>query len=397
VIKPASSTLPRWASTVSADPARVVEPPSGKKDVGWDVAEKPPAQWKNWLSLQVYTWLLWLDSFESEPHTWSRTQTLTEGIAVSNTTLNTRAILATGNGTAEGAKCVGGSTGGHGCIGEGTGAGTYGVFGRGLVAGVTGIRGEGGSGSPGGSFFGGAGGIGLQATGGTGNAAGLAGQGSGSGVGVTGVGGVTGDGGDFRGGTTSGTGCTVTGGGSSGIGLLATGGGPNGNAIEAVAPGSGLALKATGAISTNDSVYADVVLRAGTSSTCTVRSNRVEFDGVTHPASNASIKHQVRPVNTPRVWATIVTDGAGNVSVLDGSGVASVAISGTAIVVTFVDAFLDNKYAVLVSGYDGSVPTGTPKFGVYRPNNTTTTAEIACVSDPATVVLNLFLLVLGRQ
>ena len=125
-------------------------------------------------------------------------------------------------------------------------------------------------------------GIGLQAAGGTGNSAGLAGQGSGSGVGVTGVGGVTGDGGDFRGGTTSGTGCTVTGGGASGIGLLATGGGSNGNAIEAVAPGSGLALKATGAISTNDSVYADVVLRAGTSSTCTMRANRVEFDGVTH-------------------------------------------------------------------------------------------------------------------
>ena len=65
--------------------------------------------------------------------------------------------------------------------------------------------------------------------------------------------------------------------------------------------------------------------------------------------------------------------------------------------VTFTDAFTDNKYAVLVSGYDGSVATGTPKFGVYQPNNTTTTAEIACVSDPATVVLTLYLLVLGRQ
>ncbi len=395
--KPLSSTLPRWASTVTADPARVVNPPSGKKDVGFDVAEKPPAQWLNWLLYNAYSWLLWLDSYETEPHTWTRTQTFGEGISCSNTLINTRAVYAIGNGTAEGVYGVGGSGGGHGCIGEGTGAGTYGVFGRGLVAGVTGVRGEGGSGSPGGSFLGGAGGIGLQATGGTGNSAGLAGQGSGNGVGVSGVGGVTGDGGDFRGGTTSGTGCTVTGGGSSGIGLLATGGGANGNAIEAVAPGSGLALKATGAISTNDSVYADVVLRAGTSSTCTMRSNRVEFDGVTHPASNASIKHQVRPINTPRVWATISTDGAGNASVLDGAGVAGVAISGTAIVVTFTDAFTDNKYAVLVSGYDGSVPTGTPKFGVYQPNNTTTTAEIACVSDPATVVLTLYLLVLGRQ
>jgi len=211
------------------------------------------------------------------------------------------------------------------------------------------------------------------------------------------VGGATGIGVYGQGGATSGYGGDFVGGGTSSAAVRATGGGPNGNAIEAVAPGSGLALKATGAISTNDSVYADVVLRAGTSSTCTMRSNRVEFDGVTHPASNASIKHQVRPINTPRVWATIVTDGAGNVSVLDGVGVASAAISGTAIVVTFTDAFTDNKYAVLVSGFDGSVATGTPKFGVYQPNNTTTTAKIACVSDPATVVLTLYLLVLGRQ
>ena len=31
---------PRWASsTVTADPTRYVEAPSGKKDIGWDVGE----------------------------------------------------------------------------------------------------------------------------------------------------------------------------------------------------------------------------------------------------------------------------------------------------------------------------------------------------------------------
>lgn len=98
MIKPSSSTLPRWASTVSADPARVVEPPAGKKDIGWDVAEKPPAQWKNWLLLQVYNWLSWLDAFETEAHSWTKTQTFGAGITVSNTTLNTRAVSAPATG-----------------------------------------------------------------------------------------------------------------------------------------------------------------------------------------------------------------------------------------------------------------------------------------------------------
>ena len=52
-VKPLTSTLPRWADTVAADPTKVVEPAAGKKDIGWLVVGKPPAQWKNWLQLQV--------------------------------------------------------------------------------------------------------------------------------------------------------------------------------------------------------------------------------------------------------------------------------------------------------------------------------------------------------
>ena len=74
--KPLSSTLPRWADTVAGDPAKVSEPASGKKDIGWVVGEKPPAQWKNWLQLQIYNWLVWLDAFETEAHTWTQLQTL---------------------------------------------------------------------------------------------------------------------------------------------------------------------------------------------------------------------------------------------------------------------------------------------------------------------------------
>jgi hypothetical protein len=57
--KPSTGTLPRFASDGGA---HVVEPSSGKKDSGWTVSERPPAGIWNWLCLQVYTWLAWIDS-----------------------------------------------------------------------------------------------------------------------------------------------------------------------------------------------------------------------------------------------------------------------------------------------------------------------------------------------
>jgi hypothetical protein len=180
--------------------------------------------------------------------------------------------------------------------------------------------------------------------------------------------------------------------------VRATGGGPNGNAINAIAVGAGLALEATGAAHTSDSFYADVVCRAGTASTNTMRGDYSEFGGViNHPAATASIKHQVRPINTVRAWAMISTNGAGTITLEDGAGVASVAINGNSIEITFADAFLNNKYACLVSGLDGSVALGTPKFAVYQPNNTTTVAIVTTGSNPATTVLNLDFMAIGRQ
>lgn len=55
--KPATATLPRWANS-GGD---VVEPPSGKKDIGWIDDEEPPAEYLNWLLFEGYTWLEWID------------------------------------------------------------------------------------------------------------------------------------------------------------------------------------------------------------------------------------------------------------------------------------------------------------------------------------------------
>ena len=389
--KPLSSTLPRYADTVAGDPSKVSEPPSGKKDIGWVVGEKPPAQWMNWLLLQCYNWLLWLDAFETESHTWTKLQTFTASV------LNTRAILATGNGSGSAIKGIGGAAG-NGIEAEASGAGTYALYGKGTAIGVIGVRGEGGSGSVGGSFVGGGSSAGVSTTAGSGGGNGINALGVLTGAGGSFQGGLTGDGVQGTGGATSGRGGTLVGGGTSGIGLHVTGGAPDGNAITAIAVGAGLAVAATGAISTNDSVYADVVCRAGTTSTNTMRGTYSEFGGtITHPASNVTIKHQVRPINTIRAWAMITTDGAGAITLEDGAGISGVAINGNSIEITFVDAFATNKYACFASGYDGSVAVGTPKFAIYQPNNTTTLAIVSTGSNPATTVLSLDFMAIGRQ
>lgn len=56
--------LPRWANTVSGDTSRVVEPNSGKKDVGYAVDEQPPCTYENWLKLKTYQWLKWCDDMD---------------------------------------------------------------------------------------------------------------------------------------------------------------------------------------------------------------------------------------------------------------------------------------------------------------------------------------------
>lgn len=50
------SSVPRWADVGGA----IVEPSSGKKDIGWAAGERPPAQFFNWLLNLIYQWILYL-------------------------------------------------------------------------------------------------------------------------------------------------------------------------------------------------------------------------------------------------------------------------------------------------------------------------------------------------
>lgn len=51
------TNTPRWANSGGA----IVEPSSGKKDVGFVAGERPPAQFLNWLLNLLYLWVAWLN------------------------------------------------------------------------------------------------------------------------------------------------------------------------------------------------------------------------------------------------------------------------------------------------------------------------------------------------
>lgn len=101
---------PRWASTVTADPLRYVEPPSGKKDAGWDVGERPPAQYENWLRGVTSDWIDWLDTYESTPHTWTAQQTFTPATNVPGIVLGYNSTAAASDDTPSLAFTDGGGT-----------------------------------------------------------------------------------------------------------------------------------------------------------------------------------------------------------------------------------------------------------------------------------------------
>ncbi len=90
---------PRWASTVTADPTRYVEPTPAKKDIGWDVDEDPPSQYENWLRGTTGQWIDWLDTYEDTAHTWTATQTFTPSTAAPGVLLGYNSSTDTANET----------------------------------------------------------------------------------------------------------------------------------------------------------------------------------------------------------------------------------------------------------------------------------------------------------
>lgn len=130
--KPAS--LPRWAD-VGGD---IVEPSSGKKDIGWIVSEQPPHSYFNWFQNLVYQWCDYLDGLTDEALTWTAAHIFQKGITVTQSTANGNGASFTGNGTGKGIVTVGGGT--HGTGIHATGGATNGIggdfYGNGTGSGI---------------------------------------------------------------------------------------------------------------------------------------------------------------------------------------------------------------------------------------------------------------------
>lgn len=84
------TNLAEWATDGGA---AVTEPTLPEKQTGWVVDTKPPAQWFNWWQKLVHQWVVWLDAFESEAHTWSATQTFATIVV---TTINAVSLALSG-------------------------------------------------------------------------------------------------------------------------------------------------------------------------------------------------------------------------------------------------------------------------------------------------------------
>lgn len=71
-VKPTS--IPRWANVG----ASIVEPSSGKKDIGHVAEEEPPAQFENWLKNLYYQWCDYVDDFENNAHAWTQVNSFSD-------------------------------------------------------------------------------------------------------------------------------------------------------------------------------------------------------------------------------------------------------------------------------------------------------------------------------
>lgn len=207
--KPAS--LPRWAD-VGGD---IVEPSSGKKDIGWIVSEQPPHSYFNWFQNLVYQWCDYLDGLTGEALTWTAAHVFQSTVNMTNgTAADTLTVAATGSSARFAIR--------------GTGSATEGAF-------------VGTSARNGGAIVG-------TNTGTGGSAAGVTGGGASVGVDGVALGGVVGASG-VRGQALDADGAAgrFSHSSASGVSVISTASGANGIAVKAVASGSGtVAVRAEG-------------------------------------------------------------------------------------------------------------------------------------------------------
>jgi hypothetical protein len=185
-------------------------------------------------------------------------------------------------------------------------------------------------------------------------------------VSATGTG--TARGGAFQGGTTSGP------------GILGQGGGGNAPGVQGQANGTGPAFEA---------------LTGG-----------FKYSGAQPAVADDPGTNTTHATGACKAWALITTDGAGNVTVVDGLNIDSAAIASTVLTVTLVNGFAGTAYAVFPAS--GNTPVNSESV-VYEWNRSTSTgtdvtlygrrqsAGAVTNIDFATTVNTVLVEVKGRQ
>lgn len=168
----------------------------------------------------------------------------------------------------------------------------------------------------------------------------------------------------------SGSGVNATGGSSNGAGITATGGATNGSGGVFAGTGTGNAVQAG--------------------------AGHLKLTG-SNPTSTTAFSNTVTPMNIPKAWGSVSSDGGGNASVNTGFNIASATTSGGNIRVTFAQAFSNTNYRCIPAAADANTLSllwggSAISTTVYELNAVTSTSGAAknCGTGTCNVVFDCF-------
>lgn len=167
-------------------------------------------------------------------------------------------------------------------------------------------------------------------------------------------------------------GIAAVGGSSDGAGGIFTGGATNSHGVGATGAGTGSGITATGGATGSGGTFTPgTAAVAGTNRyAVTLHNGHLLFSTAVNPTSTVAQTNTLTPMNLVKAWGRVNTDGVGGAAVDNGQAfnVASVAIAGTALVVTLAQAMANDDYAVVITG-DGArmwsaAPSSTTVFSI---------------------------------
>jgi len=403
------TNLAEWATGA----APIVEPTLPQKQAGWTPAFKPPAQWFNWWWNLVHLWIVWLDAFESEVHTWTAAQTFSARV-ISNFASSTQpAVLGfnTNGGVGVGVRGdsangigvdgvgklwgvagtqTGVFTGGAGVYGNATDAASFGGVFEHLFGGVGAKINTLGSTSPNtglqvfssgyGIEVSASGNIAIDATttasapgtysirtrGGRSGVLGRPAAGVTAGVGVEGIG------------ETTGAGVKGTGGSTSGDGVTGTGGGPNGAGGRFTGTGVGQGVVAVGNVGGEfGRTDADPTLPA------IVSVGAIQMAGSSDRGGHVAILNELHRKLSIKAWALVQLNNSAAPTILDRMNVAGVSQDANGVNFTFAQGFATSTYGVF-----GFI-TESPDERHARASRTSSTVARVQIRDATNTTLGL--------